>query len=599
MSLRRTIIIAILLALMIPTALVLLSGCESKPAAPDFNNPFDPDGPNGGDPFELVATLGDTTITLIWNNLDGYDLATYEVMHSNNYFGDFFSIGTVEASDLPIATFTYLDPDPTAYHYFLIQAYDTHGNFTQTSHIVPTSITTLARVVVGNGSGQVESRYINIRINVTSGDSLRISQSGHPDTEEVIAADDTGAPVTLPWDLGPVDSNDTTLTINVVVQNNTNLGDTNSVELDVNFTPTFGLSQGGASVAQIFPPLSIGTEGVASMRFADTEENLDTQPWMDAAPEYSGFELANTVNTQAINAEFLGDFGFSIFRQLNVQADLMTDATFSLILPSDHISDVSTIKGICNANATQMRFNESLDFTSTPWVAYEDTATIVLSSEPGEKTVYAQFRNEFADSPIFTDYVVHLLQSVEVAISAPSASDLVPGGHIFNVLGTATSPSATNPVTLVKFDGGDGFIDVEGTENWSVSWDVPRFDIDTNLTIRARAWAGDDSVTTTMDVIVTQLVVGISSPAAGDTLTSGADVEISGYAFAATGGAAVDSVVVEIDGESGLAVGTGPWAFDWVVASVPEETEMTINATVYAGSTQHTAHSSVLVVPDI
>lgn len=597
MSLRRTLIIAILLALLTPVALTLLSGCDSTPDAPVFNNPFDPNGPNGGDPFELLATLGDTSITLVWNNIFGYDLASYDVMHSQHLFEDFFSIGTVEVSEQPVVTFTYLDPDPTAYHYFMIQAYDTQGNFTQTSHIVPTEVSTPARVVVNEGSGQVPSRHINIRINVTTGDSLRINQSGHPDSEVVIAADDTGAPVSLPWDLGSVDNNDTTLTINVVVQNNTNVGDTNQVELDVNFSPTFVLAQGGTKVAELFPPLTIGNEGVVSMRFAQTEEALANQVWIDGASEYSSFELANTVNTQPIHAEFLGDFGFSYFRQLNVRADLMTEATFQLLLPSDHISEVSTIKGVSSANATFMRFNESLDFTGTPWTAYSDTTTIILSPEPGEKTIYAQYRNDFADSPILTDYVIHLLQGVEVAITAPSQNDFLPGGHIFQVLGTATSPSATNPVTLVKFDGGDGFMDVEGTENWSVSWDIPRFETNTDLTIRARAWAGTDSVTTLMDVIVTQLVVGISSPAAGDTLISGDDVEISGYAFAATGGAAIDSVVVEIDGNSGVAAGTGPWAFDWVVGSVTEEAEVAINATVYAGSTQHTDQSVILVLP--
>ncbi len=597
MSLRRTLIIAFLLALLIPTSLAILSGCDSTPEAPVYDNPFDPDGANGGDPFDLIATLGDTNITLVWNNIADYDLASYKVLHSLSYQGEFSELGIVEVPELAVATFNYEDPDPTSTHYFKIQAYDSQGYYTLTSHIVPASATTLARVVIDEGSGKLESRHINIRINVTTGDSLRINQSGHPDSEVVLAADDTGAPVSLPWDLGLVDSNDTTLTISVAVQNGNTLGEANDVELDVDFTPTLTLSQGGTKVAHLFPPLTISSDAVIAMRFSDTSEGLAELPWLAGGTEYAGFELANTVNRQFIFAEFLSDFGFSFTRQLYVKADLMDDATFSLVLSSDHISEVRTIKALSNANATQMRFNESLDFTNTPWVAYSDTTTIILSPESGEKTIYAQYRNDFADSPIYTDYVVHLLQPVEVSITAPFEGDFVPGGQVFQILGTALSPSAIDTVTLVEFDGGDGFVDVVGTENWAVAWDVPRFEADTDFTIRARAWAGTESMTTTMNVVVTQLVVGITTPAEGDTLVSGSNVEISGVAFASAMGAAVDSVVVEIDGDSGVAEGTGPWTYDWVVGAVAEETEVLVFATVFAGSTQQSTQTQILITP--
>ena len=597
MSFRRIIIVTILMSLVIPITLSLLSGCDSTPDTPEFNNPFDPNGPTEGDPFELVATLGDTSVSLIWNNIHGYDLVSYEVLHSLNFFGDFFSIGTVEATDLEVMNFIYQDPDPTSNHYFVIQAYDSYGNFTATSHIVPASVTTLARVVVNEGGGSVSSRNINIRINVTSGDSLRISQTGHPDSEVVLPADDTGDPVFLPWDLGTADSNDTTLTINVVVQNNSNLGDTNKVELDVNFSPTFGLIQGGTKVARINPTLVIGEDGVVSMRFADNQEDLADLPWIPATDEYSQYELEDSVNPQSIHAEFLGDFGFSNFRQLNVTPDLLTEVSFSLNLPPDHISDVSTVEAHNNANATLMRFNESLDFTNTPWIAYSDTTTITLSPEPGEKTIYAQFRNDFADSPIMTDYVIHLIQPVEVAITAPAENDFLMGGTTLRVQGTATSPSGIAPVDSVKFDGGDGFVPVVGTDNWSVMWEIPRFDIDTDLIIRARAWADGDSVTTIMNTVVTQLVVGVSIPAEGDTVISDTDVEISGFAFPATGGAAIDSVTVFVDGIYGLAEGVGPWTFDWHVGVVDEVAEVLVWATVYAGDTQFSTSNPISVGP--
>lgn len=597
MSFRRTTTVAFLLALLALVSLSMLAGCESKPDAPAFSNPFDPDGPSDGDPFELMATLGDTNITLVWKNLSGYDLASYEVLHSLNFFGEFFTIGTVEAGDLPVVTFNYSDPDPTANHYFIIQAQNTAGEFTMTSHVVPTLVATPARVVINDGSSNVESRHINIRMNVTSGDSLRINQSGHPDSEVVLAADESGAPVFYPWDLGSTLGNDTTLTINVVVQNGSVLGDTNKVDLEVDFSPALSLSQGGSRVAQLFPLLAIETEGLVSMRFADSLENLENQPWIEGASTYSGYELIDSANPQTIHAEFLGDFGFSYFTQFEVTPDLLTDASFQLVLPPDHISDAGTVMADCSANATLMRFNESLDFSVIPWIAYNDTATIVLSPEAGEKTIYAQYRNDFADSPILTDYVIHLLQPVEVAITAPAEGDIVWGGGVIRVQGTATAPSAIAPVDSVMFDGGEGFVDVQGTDNWSYVWEVPRFEVDTSLSIRARAWSGQEYVTTVTNVLVSQILVGINNPAEGDTLLSDTDVQISGFAFPATNGAALDSITVEIDDVVGIADGTGTWTFDWHTNVVAEITEMVIEATAHAGTSSHTASRTVLIKP--
>ena len=56
MKLRRILTIALVLALGVPTLFSLLPGCESTPAEPEYNNPFDPLGPDAGDPLKLTAT---------------------------------------------------------------------------------------------------------------------------------------------------------------------------------------------------------------------------------------------------------------------------------------------------------------------------------------------------------------------------------------------------------------------------------------------------------------------------------------------------------------------------------------------------------------
>ena len=65
---RRILTIALVLALGVPALFSLLPGCESTPAEPEYNNPFDPEGPDAGDPLKLTAIAqDDATIDLRWN----------------------------------------------------------------------------------------------------------------------------------------------------------------------------------------------------------------------------------------------------------------------------------------------------------------------------------------------------------------------------------------------------------------------------------------------------------------------------------------------------------------------------------------------------
>ncbi len=597
MSFRRIFSIVFLLVLLTAAAMVILTGCDSKPATPEFNNPFDPDGADNGDPFHLRATSTDTAITLFWDQVPGHQMASYQVMHSLDLTGEFFTVGTLEASDQETEMFQYLNPQPTAVHYFKIQAFDGNGNFTLLSHIVPTTVTTLAQVIVNDGSRRIPSRLITLNISISAGDSLRISQKGLSNSEIVMAADESGTPVTLPWDLGTVGTNDTTLVLNVVVQTGTSLGDTNKVELDINFDPGFSLYGGGETVALRNPILQLETTGLVSMRFAADSADLAGLPWLPGAETHNGYQLEDSANTQTIYGEFLGDFGFSIIKELAVTPDLLTTAEFRLDLPADHISDQSIIRGISSARASLMRFSENLDFGATPWQAYEDSAAITLSDKPGHKNIYAQFRNDFADSPILTDYVIYLSQPLEVAISAPSEGGVVRGGSVLRVQGISIASSGSVPVELVKFDGGNGFMDAEGTNNWSYTWNIPRFDTDTELVIRARAFAGDDSITTHINVTVTQLAVAITSPLDGDEIAGDTDVTVTGTASPIFGGAAIDSVTITTDGSTQAASGTDNWTYSWHPAAVTETTEKTITATVHAGLIHFSQSVNVSVVP--
>ena len=498
MSIRR---IPLLLLLTL-VALAILAGCESKPTAPVLDNPFDPDGPTASDPFGLTASYSSGRIILSWNQLPGFDIVNYGVLHSDSYFGEFFSIGSVEASTSATASFTWVDVEPTSDHFFKIQAFDSAGNFTTaTSIVAPVSLSTPAVVVVGDDDDRtVASRNIMLNIFVTEGDSLRLSQDGLPGSETVVAAADSGVARTVPWDLGEVAGNDTTLHLNVVVQNGASLGDTNKLNLTVDFSPTLSLPGGGTFIAARRPTLAIPQDGLDSMRFADSEENLAAQNWIPSLPTYNQYQLEDSTEPQTIYAEFLSDFGFSVVDEFTVTADLLQDTGFYLALPEDHITDQRNVVGVCNAVATQMRFSESLDFNGINWQAYRDTLNITLSEGAGQKVVYGQFRNDFAQSGIHSDYAIYLSQPVAIAFTAPAAGDTLTGGTILQLLGTTTAPSGTSPVDSVKVDTGEGWVDAWGTDFWRIIWASPAVTEITDVSLRARAWADEDSATAVLNL---------------------------------------------------------------------------------------------------
>ncbi len=57
MNLRRVTIVALVLALGVPTVFSFLPGCEKTPSEPAYDNPFDPLGLDGGGILDLLGVL--------------------------------------------------------------------------------------------------------------------------------------------------------------------------------------------------------------------------------------------------------------------------------------------------------------------------------------------------------------------------------------------------------------------------------------------------------------------------------------------------------------------------------------------------------------
>jgi hypothetical protein len=504
MALRRTLTALLIAALATAGAAALLGGCEKSPSAPEFDNIFDPDGPENGQPLHLTASLSGTKITLSWTQPQGFGISYYQILHSLSLLSEFLPVGSVEHSDNTFGTFNFENASPTATHYFKIQAFDAEDNFTSIADQAPAIRSTPPRVTVNGGATRIASRNITLNVLVTAGDSLRVSNRRDFVGESRLASGESGQTLDIPWTLAEAASNDTNLTVRVLAFPLAGFADTAKVTLDVDFTPDFTVAGDPASVATRVVALEIPMTGVVSMRFADSEEALADLPWLpgSANPDYP---LANSANPQTVWGEFLGDFGFTHTGSITVTPDLLTEASFALDLPVDRVTDQSTVTVLADAVATQMRFSESLDFSQVPWTAYADTSSLELSADPGRKVLYGQFRNEWSQSAILTDFVIYLSQPLEVAILAPVAGSQISSGTTLQVLGSSTAPAFSASVDSVRFDSGAGFgfQPVSGTESWSFLWDVPAVTENTERVLRARAWAAGDSVTTAVSVTLT------------------------------------------------------------------------------------------------
>jgi hypothetical protein len=498
---RRILSALFILALVLPTIATLLAGCESSPEAPVFDNPLDPQNPGGENPFQLTAAVGDTSILLSWTQLQGYGIAYYEVSHSLNYFSDYLTFASVDHTDDTFATARYNNPRPTATHYFKVQAFDADGNFTKLSDQVPVFRSTPPRGVGGDGSGRTPTRNISLAVTVSAGDSLRISNDRLFAGETRIAAGEPNEPLLVDWQLPAAGANDTSFTVYVLAFPLSSVADTAEVDIDVDFGPAFTVMGDPATVATRALTLDIPATGLEQMRFADSEEGLAAADWQPGAGS-AAYLLAEDANPQTIWGEFLGDFGFTSVVSLEVVPDLLGEAAFYLDLPEDHLSEDPVVTIVCDAAATRMRFSESLDFAHVTWADYADTASLTLSAEPGYKVIYGQFRNDWGESAVLSDYVIYLNQALAVAITTPAEGQEIASGSDLQVLGTATVPLGAAAIDSVKFDCGDGsgFREVAGTTNWSYLWNVPEVTAQTPHVLRARAWADADSVTTSVSV---------------------------------------------------------------------------------------------------
>jgi len=494
---------------------VILVGCGSKPGTPEYNNPFDPNVPGSDDPFGLRAiyTAAEHSVTLFWNQLEGYDIVDYDITHAIDPDGVFSFVATVEATAAPQLIFTFADPVPNATTYFVVQARNADGDITLRSDMTAAAAPTPPFLTVGDGSGDAPSRHTTLAILTSVGDQMRIADNP-AFTDAVVLPAIPDSTVEVAWNLGPAIANGEDKEVYLIVDTMGVASDTAQVTVTVAFDPTFTAFGDPPTVASALIDLAIDAPGALQMRFAPDEADLPAQPWLPADTVYTDYQLADTINPQTIYGEFDGDFGFGAISEYTAVPDDLSGASFQLDLPADRIVSTSTLIALNDAVAHSMRFAEAPDFTGVPWQTYADTAVVTIGNEPGTHVVYGQFRNHWTDSAVFNDYAILVTQALEVTILAPANGAVVSGDGQFQVRGTSLAP-AGGSVDSVKVDTGDGLLHAVGTTDWTYLWDVPLVEVDTEWIVRARAYADTDSATTSVTITVTPPAPAIAAQQTG------------------------------------------------------------------------------------
>ncbi len=491
---RRTFITA---ACLLALSLLGLLACSSDPPSPVFDNPLDPDGPDGGDPFHVQAVYLGAAVVVTWEDPGLEGITGYDVLRSQEREGVYEVIGSSTTTSYSDSTFV-----PDAVNYYKVRALDESGVPTAVSLVAPAELAVPPQVVV-TPAGATPTRHVSIWVRSAVGDSAAVDST--TDFATAAGAAFAGADTArLAWDLGPADSNDTVKRFYVRVFAGGVPTATVAESLTVAFQPRLHLQGDPATVALRRLDLVITGDGVTEMRFAPTRDSLAAAPWLPGAAAYGDYTVAAVLDTQVVYGEFRGDFGFTTTDSVTVVPDDLSGVSFIVNGGAAATSD-TFLTVTAQVAATEMRYAESAAaLAATPWQPFAPSATLVHSGCAGPlyKTVFGQFRNEFVDYSAVDSAGIQWVPPEVLAVTV-SVPDTVPGGVPVTVTGTAVRGTCDDPLDAVELDTGAGWEPVTGLEQWSRAWTPPVVAADSTVTLHARVLAGAAAETTSVDVVVT------------------------------------------------------------------------------------------------
>jgi hypothetical protein len=425
-------------------AAAVLSTCSDRPEAPTRANPFDPDNPEGGDPFQLAARAQGGVVVLTWNDVPISGSAGYSIYRSRTADSLSTSPDTLETG-LSATTFTDSLPIHDATSYYVVTVRSGNGEESLRSAAAGVRLDLPPALIVGVPGCpecvEAERRAVEVLVLAENADSVRLSNQrdslGLIDPTTFVV---TGAPIA--WTLAPSDSADDLVKSvhGQIVRPGGSLSAIISDSIDV--APiTLQMTVDGSSEALV----TTGRRSV-SLRFqraagdsaapagADSlEVSLDaTFPgsWGPFSPTDS--LLLADADLDTIFARVRNEFGIEARDSMAVRGDSLLDAT--IVLNNSASSSTPAVStGLCrvnvhvrNGHATQLCLSndpippcdpfEALTGIRGGWPIVPDTAR--------NARVYVILANEWrpeGGAVLFDDILVRN-DTLSVWIHAPSSA---------------------------------------------------------------------------------------------------------------------------------------------------------------------------------
>jgi hypothetical protein len=487
--------------LLLPAVLLLAFGCTKRPDEPEFDNPFDPAGPDAGNPFHLEARESGNNVLVSWDQPPHPDITSYNVLRSAD--GQSFALRDTVPPMANSPTNQYIDTTPlrNAPNYYKVQAVNSVGQTTASSRVAAVPVVALPYLEIAGGAASTATRLVDVSFGSRVGDTAELDSLPDFPAPLITAVVPGDTVLSVPWDLGPAGSDEEYKHVYLRIMTGGVSSEVARDSIQVQFRPSFSVAGNPPTVAGRDVQLAVASTGVSLMRFASSSAGLASASWVPGAPTVA-YRLEDRLGQQIIYGEFQGDFGLPSSTATTTAApDELEDAGF-VIAGDAELTDSAAVELHCDAVALWMRFSEAPDLAGVPWVPYADTLTFNLSPAGGLKVVYGQFRNDWVDSPVLSDWITLVAQDLDVQIVTPFAGATLEGGTPLLMTGIAVPASGGDPVDLVEVDTGEGWITTQGIASWSHLWDVPSVLADSTATLRARATAGELIATDTVTVTI-------------------------------------------------------------------------------------------------
>ncbi len=409
---------AVLAALAAVTALALAStlltvavpGCAKRPADPSWSNPFDPDGPDHGDPWRVRAILSGNTIEVLWDAVTAQGIDHLEVLHSTD--GTHYDVANANPIGRQMISFQHTkdSPSPPAFNavnWYKVRAVDAAGNVSSLSREAPAETLIGPYLAIAGGASATATRHVSLTIRTTVGDTLEVAADSLFTSALKLQAVAGGEDQTIAdYDLGPAAGNNVLKSVWVRVKTGSVFSPLAHATIRTAFQPVLRLATSAPTLATRRVTVQYTAAGVVEARLAaDVDSAVARAALATAAPVtpdsisggnayFTGTLLTANGQRQWIYGRMTGDFGYAWIDTTHALPDNLQSATFTLA-GGAAVTAVDTVALASSAVATQMRFSEDPSFTGVPWLTYAPSIQFALTPAPGLKTVYGEFRNDW------------------------------------------------------------------------------------------------------------------------------------------------------------------------------------------------------------